>query len=341
MTRRTVCLLVLAAAFAAMIITAPDVVLIVFAGVLLAVFLHGGGQWIATRLGIADGWGIGIFLLAIIAALVGFFVAIAPSVGEQIDELTRRIPESLDALRSRIEGYAWGDALLERLRPEGLLSGAGGSAAASAVTTTFGALGNAVIILFIGLYGAIDPQVYRRGLRMLLAPSMRPRGEAVMQSVGETLRNWLSAQLMSMATVGVLTSLGLWIAGVPLAFALGLIAGLLAFIPNIGPVIAIAPALLLAFPEGLTTVLVVLGIYLAVQTLESYLITPLIQQEKVSLPPALVITAQLFFGVLFGILGLALATPITAVAMTLTRELYVEDYLEEEAADKASGKEPA
>jgi predicted PurR-regulated permease PerM len=200
----------------------------------------------------------------------------------------------------------------------------------SAVSSTFGALGNAVIILFIGLYGALDPGVYKRGLTMLLAPSIQERGDEVLRAAGATLRNWLTAQLLAMTVVGMLTGLGLWLAGVPLAFALGLIAGLLAFIPNIGPIIAIAPALLLALPEGRTTLLIVLAVYLGVQALESYVITPLIQQEKVSLPPALVIAAQLLFGVLFGILGLALATPIAAVVMTIVGMVYVQSYLDRE-----------
>lgn len=95
--------------------------------------------------------------------------------------------------------------------------------------------------------------------------------------------------------------------------------------------IAAAPAVLLAIPDGLTVTLLVVGVYLAVQTIESYVITPLIQQEKVSLPPALIISAQLLLGVLFGLIGLALATPIAAVLMTLTREVYVKDYLDREA----------
>lgn len=125
----------------------------------------------------------------------------------------------------------------------------------------------------------------------------------------------------------------------PLAFALGLIAGLLAFIPNIGPVIAIAPALLLALPEGRTTLLIVLAIYIGVQALESYAITPLIQQEKVSLPPALIIAVQLLFGVLFGLLGLALATPIAAALMTVINLVYVRDYLDRETARQGEGRD--
>jgi len=341
MTRRATSLLVLAVAVAGLLLVAPDVFLVVFAGILLAVLLDGGGHWIAGKLGIADGWGIGLFLAAVVVALGAFGVAIAPAVSDQIDELARRIPEAADSLRDRIEQYSWGSSMLDRLKPGGLLSPEGRSAAASAVTSTFGALGNAVIILFIGLYGAFDPGVYKHGTTSLLAPSLRVRGEQVMRDIAAALRNWLAAQLIAMTVVGVLTGAGLWIAGIPLAFALGLIAGLLAFIPNIGPVLAIAPALLLALPDGQATVLIVLAIYLSVQALESYVVTPLLQQEKVSLPPALVIAVQLLLGVLFGLLGLALATPLAAVAMTLLREVYVGDYLEREGAVDGRGDGPA
>ena len=168
---------------------------------------------------------------------------------------------------------------------------------------------------------------------------MRDRADEVLRETGATLRSWLSAKLMTMAVVGVPTALGLWIAGVPLPFALGLFAGLLAFIPNLGPIIGLLPALLLAFPEGQSTVLTVLAIYLGVQTLETYIITPLIQQRKVSLPPALVIAAQLVFGVLFGILGLALATPILAALKTIIRLVYVDDYLDGERPNVAASDE--
>lgn len=337
MTRQTISLLLLAATAAILLLLVPDVLLIVFAGILLAVFLQGGGHWIASRLGLADGWGIGLFLLGIVAALVIFTLAVAPAVGEQIDELTRRVPQAFETVRERLAAYSWGSALLDRLTPETLASSESRSAALTAVSSTFGALGNAVIILFIGLYGALDPGVYRKGLTLLLAPSIRRRGDEILRATAATLRNWLSAQLMAMTVVGVLTALGLWVAGVPLAFALGLLAGLLAFIPNIGPVLAIAPALLLALPDGLSMVLIVLAIYLGVQALESYVVTPLIQQEKVSLPPALVISAQLLFGVLFGILGLALATPIAAALMTVVGLAYVEDYLDRERSAVTAG----
>src|SRR5690606_44568 len=124
-------------------------------------------------------------------------------------------------------------------------------------------------------------------------------------------------QLISMTVVGVLTGAGLWLLGLPLAFILGALAALLAFIPNIGPVLAAVPAVLLALADGPTTVLWVIGIYVGVQAVESYLITPVVQQESVSLPPALTISFQLLMGVLYGILGLALATPLAALGLAL------------------------
>lgn len=330
--RRTVSLAVLAAALILLILVAPDVLLVIFAGILFAVFFGGGGGWIARKTGMPRPLGIGVFILLILAVLGGAMAGFAPAMAKQFDQLTQEIPSAFESLRERVEQYSWGERVTEAIDPSGLMSSESGLAAASAVTGTFGALGNFVIMLFIGIYGALNPGLYRSGVLALLAPSLRPRADEVMDKAGNTLRSWLTAQLMAMTAVGVLTGLGLWLIGIPLAFILGLIAGLLAFIPNIGPVLAAVPGVLLALPDGMNTVLMVVGVYVAVQALESYVLTPLIQQEKVSLPPALIITAQLLLGVLFGILGLAMATPLAAVGMTLITALYVDDYLERERA---------
>lgn len=331
MTRRKISLFVLGGIFVLLTLLAADVLLVIFAGLLFGVLLSGGGGLIARFTGLGRGWSIGAFILLVLLAFGGAFTAFAPAAAEQFDELARQLPDAFSSLRDRIATFSWGDQLLSRLAPSRLLSGEGGGMAATAVTSTFGALGNAVIILFIGLYGAIDPGLYRGGLRALLAPSLRPRADEVMDEVGSTLASWLGAQLISMTVVGILTWLGLWLIGIPLAFILGLIAALLAFVPNIGPVLAAAPALLLAVPDGMHAVGLVVAVYLLVQTVESYLVTPMIQQERVSLPPALIISSQLLFGVLFGLMGLALATPLAALGLTLFREVYVKDYLERES----------
>jgi predicted PurR-regulated permease PerM len=132
-----------------------------------------------------------------------------------------------------------------------------------------------------------------------------------------------------MTVVALLTVLGLWALGIPLALTLGLFAGLIKFIPNFGPILSALPPVLLALLSGPRQALWVVLLYLGIQTLESYVITPLVQQKVVSLPPVLVISAQLLAGSLFGFAGLALATPLLAVAMVLARTLYLEDVLGE------------
>lgn len=338
MTRRKVSMIVFAVALLAILIVAPDIPLMVFAAILLAVFLRGGGDFIAARLGIGQMLGLAAFavLLVVVAVAVGMLAA--PLIAGQAQELAERIPQAGQALADHIRSYSWGPDLLDQIRPEGLLR-SGGSGVASAVAGTFGAFGNLVILLIVGIYFAIDPKPYHRGLTLLFAPSLRPRVQVVLLATVRTLKRWLAAQLLAMATVGVLTGIGLWIVGIPLAPMLGLIAGLLAFIPTIGPILSMIPGLLLAFAIGPDAVLWALAVYLAVQALESYLITPIVQREMVSLPPALTITVQLLLGVLFGLIGLALATPMAAAGLTLVSMLYV-DYLNREQAPLPAQPEP-
>ncbi|AXQ95055.1 AI-2E family transporter [Cereibacter azotoformans] len=328
MSRRAVSLSVLAFVLALLILLAADVLLVIFAGILFGVFLSAGAGLVSRVTGVGRGGAIALFILLVTAGLIGSFLAFAPAMLEQADELARQLPPALESLRDRISSFSWGPSLLGRLAPSRLMSGEGGFAS-TAVSATFGAIGNFVIILFVGLYAAIDPGLYRRGLRALLSPELRPRGEEVMDVAGHTLRNWLGGQLISMSFVGLFTWLGLWLIGIPLAFILGLIAAILTFIPNIGPVLSAVPALLLAMPEGWSQVGLVLAVFLTVQAVESYVVTPIIQKERVSLPPALIISAQLLMGVLFGLMGLLLATPLAALVLALVREVYVHDYLEE------------
>ena len=313
-----------------MLVMMPGTLLLIFAGGLLAILFRTSGVYIARMLSIAPGWGVAIFLVGLLAVIVGGGFYLSPAISNQAEQLWEQVPNAVRNLRSGLEEYAWGRQLIERLNEGGLWPSGTGGAATQAVSSAFGYLGNTVIVLFIALYGAFDPATYRNGLLKLIAPSARGKAERVLDNSVKTLQSWLTAQLISMTVVGVLTGLGLWFIGIPLALLLGLIAGLLAFIPNVGPVLAATPGVLLAVPEGFHSVLLVLGVYLAVQALESYVVTPIVQQEKVSLPPVLVISTQLIFGSLFGLIGLALATPMTALFMQLISDLYVDDYLEKE-----------
>jgi predicted PurR-regulated permease PerM len=138
---------------------------------------------------------------------------------------------------------------------------------------------------------------------------------------------WMVGRFSSMAVVGIMTMIGLWILGIPLPFTLGVIAAVLSFIPNIGPIISVIPALLLALLDSPSKVLYVILLYIGIQTVESYIITPLIQKRAVSLPPALLISVQIMIGVLLGAFGLILATPLMVVIIVLVQTIYIQDII--------------
>lgn len=333
MTRRTVSLLVLAAALVLLLWMLPEVPLLVFAAALLGVFLDAGARLLRRVLPVPHGAGVLLFLLLLLLLAAGVSVMAARPMADQLNELWQQVPVAADRASTMLSRYSWGQELLDRLKPGNMeLPAGGGSTAFSAVGTTFGALANVVLVAFLGLYFALDPQLYRRGIERMVAPSLRPRARVLCEESAATLRGWLGAQMVSMAVVGVLTGVGLWLIGVPLAPVLGVIAALMAFIPTLGPVLAAIPAVLLGLADGLSGALWVIGVYVVVQSVESYLVTPYVQKRSVDLPEAATIIALVAFGLMFGFLGMLLATPMAALALMLVRRLYVEDYLEHEPA---------
>lgn len=335
MRRRPVSVIVFALLLVLLVWQVPDALLLAFAGVLLAVFLRGGGDLLFRRFGFSGTARVLLFTLLLVLLGAAFTLMAAPQLAEQSSQLWQQVPRVVEQGTQRLSQYSWGQQLLEKASPENLQLPSSGRSAFAVLGGTFGALGNFVLLIFLGLYFAVDPQLYRRGIEVLFPPSLRPKARATCEEAAETLRGWLGAQLVSMTVVGMLTTLGLWALGIPLAPLLGVIAALLTFIPNIGPVMAAVPAVLLGLESGLTGALSVVGLYLAVQTVESYLITPYVQKRSVDLPPALTIMAQVAMGTLFGITGLALATPLAAMGMTLVNRLYVDDYLEQERPEEA------
>jgi predicted PurR-regulated permease PerM len=141
------------------------------------------------------------------------------------------------------------------------------------------------------------------------------------------MRWWMIGRLASMTVIGVLTSLGMWLIGMPAPIALGALAGLLSFVPNVGPIVASVPGLLLGLGEGSWMVLWALGVYIVVQLVESNAITPLVEQYAVSVPPGVMIVTQFIFAVLAGVWGMIVATPLLVVAMVLVQQLYVREGL--------------
>ncbi|MGE3294541.1 MAG: AI-2E family transporter [Geminicoccaceae bacterium] len=312
--------------------TTINVLLLIFAGLLVGILLRACSMAVSCRTGLGPGLSLALVLIGLAALLAGAAFFLAPNVAVQLRLLADQLPKAWQELQDRL-GWLAGDDAFQTLeaRIAGSVRGAGGDVASQLVGAawgTVGVIGAAILIFFIGVYLAADPGSYRRGIVALVPPPRRGRASEILDALGSTLLWWLIGKSISMTVVGVLTWIGLWLLDVPLPLTLSLIAALLTFVPNLGPVLAAAPAVLLAIPAGLGLAAWVLAMYVAVQTIESYLVTPLVQQRTVALPPALVISMQLIMGALAGAGGLALATPLTAAGLVLTRELYVRDVLD-------------
>lgn len=173
--------------------------------------------------------------------------------------------------------------------------------------------GNFFIVIFLGLLLAAQPQLYRDGILRFVPKQRLPKATRLIDDIGETLRRWLLGQMATMATLFLLTWIGLTLIGIPGALVLGFITGLLTFIPNVGAIIAGALIVLASLGSGLTAIISAFMLYLGVQFLEGNVLTPLIQRHAISIPPATLFAAQIFLGVLFGLWGLALALPLIAV----------------------------
>ena len=208
--------------------------------------------------------------------------------------------------------------------------------ARNAFGITVGLAANTLVLIFLGLFFAADPAGYRDGFVMLVPPARRKRVREVLTEAGMALRWWLVGQLAMMALVAVSIGAMLALVGIPNAILLGVVTGLLNFIPFLGPILAAVPVFLAAVPEGLSTLLIVVVLFTVIQSVEGSVIGPLVQQRAVHLPPAWSLAALLIAGVLFGAIGVALATPLLAVLRVLLIRLYVEDLLEKGAAQAAA-----
>lgn len=331
-TARVLIVLALSALFVGLgllLWSAVEVFLLGFSGLLVALLLRGMAEWVGRSVSIPVGWALGLVALLLlgVVGLGGWFMA--SEVASQLDQLSKSLKESLGSIQGRLERYEWGREALQVPTARDLMSGKFNvfGRIGGVFITAFGAIANLVIVLFVGLYAAADPATYRRGILHLVPTGRRARAEEVLQTLGTKLRWWLLGRAANMTVVGLLTTVGLWMLGVPLALALGFIAFVLDFIPYIGPIASAVPAVLVGLTLGPMQALYVGLLYFGVQSLESYLLTPLVQQRAVQLPPALTILAQVLLGMLAGVLGLALATPLTVVGVVLVRKLYVEDVL--------------
>jgi predicted PurR-regulated permease PerM len=309
-----------------------QIILLAFAGTLLAVLLRTPADWLHGLIRIPPKLALFLEIVFVVGLLVLGGWLSAPSISDQFLQLREELPRSFAEAREQMRKTPAGRAL-EGLLPRGFdvpwaqLAGR----AAGILSTVAGTLFASVVFLVVGLFLAINPAVYRENALLLVAPSRREWSRRTLREMGDTLRAWLLGRLVGMAFIGVTTGLGLWALGVPLALSLGVLAALLAFIPNFGPVLSAVPAVLLALTQGWSQVALVIGLYVILQAIDNNVVTPLIEQKAVNLPPAFTGLMQILMGLLFGVLGLFLATPITSCLVILVRRIYVEDTLGEAA----------
>lgn len=319
-------------AIVALIVTAyflqyvVTILLLFFAGTVLAVLLDAITSTAQRYLPGGREVGLVAMMLFLVVVLGGTGLWVVPQLVTQVPELLQQLPEAWQTFRTRIQE----NALLQRafaevgdpsqwLQSSGVLG-----RATSVLSGAFDLLFNAFLITFIGMYLVVSPARYRHVALYPFRPPRQREYTALFGELGHELRYWLAGRGISMATVGILTAVGLWFLGVRLAFTLGLLAGLLSFVPYLGPVLALLPALLIAFAQSAVLAGWVALLYATIQIFETYLVTPLVQQRTTAIPPALLITAQLFGGVFGGVLGILMAAPLAVVSATVFRRLYIE-----------------
>ncbi|MEI6948609.1 AI-2E family transporter [Paraflavisolibacter sp. H34] len=300
-----------------------SVLLLILAGALIALYFRGLSGLLHRGLHLPEKGSLSIAIMGSLLLVAGFFWLAGNRITQQASQLSEILPSTVEKVKEELRKSPVGQHILQKAT-----SGRSMQKASAVMKTffrsTFGVLGDVYVVLFLGIFFTVSPRTYIHGFLQLMPYTARPRAGDVVGKAGATLTKWLKGKIFSMLVVAVLTVIGLLIIGVPMAFVLALIAGLLNFIPNFGPLIAMVPAVLVGFLKGPSTALLVAGLYIGVQVLESNVITPQIQKRLINIPPALIIMAQLFMGVLTGGWGLVLATPLVAILMVVVQELWVK-----------------
>lgn len=311
---------VLAAAIATLVIVwnGRYILLLLFGGAVGALLLSIPTSWVQKKLRLPRPLALSLVMLGVTGVLAAVAAFRGPALLLQLSTLQTDLPESVQQILTRINAQAWGRWVTSHMVTSAGSSD-GFSAAVSGIrsvmSVTSYTLAGMVVVLFTSIFLALEPDFYLRGLRRLTPVRHRAQLDVCLAGAGAALQSWLVAKLVSMVVIGVLVALGLWALRVPLPGTLGLIASLLTFIPNLGPVLSVVPAALLAFAISPVRGLLTLLLFGLVHFLESNVVTPLAERTIVRLPPALTLAVQLLLASMTGLLGVAIAAPLTAVLL--------------------------
>jgi predicted PurR-regulated permease PerM len=346
-----------------------SVLLLTFLGVLFGLALTAGVDWLERRR-VPRGIGAILLVLAFFGVLGGLGAATAPSITGQLQELRTQLPQAVKKIQSWVRERQDGvSQVLEQVAPDAAAGGPGakpnqgtqrqpqakpeqaegeseekpgggitdqlggvGRFAFGFFSSTLAALAGFILILFVAIFVAVDARTYHKGLMHLFPHRARPRAGEVLSSTATMLRRWLLTQFVAMLAVGTLTAGILLLLDVKAAIGLGIIAGILEFVPIAGPIIAAVPGIAMSFLDGPEKAVYVTLAYIAIQQVEANLITPLLMKRGLELPPVLTITAQGVLSLVFGFIGLLVAVPMLAAAMVPIKMLYVQDVVGDKVA---------
>lgn len=309
-----------------------NVLILIFAGVLIASYFRGISQYLQKKTGWKSWVTLTISTVGTLLLVVGLFWLIGATVTSQAEELEDTLPAIVEDVETALRGSAVGEELVEKIE-ETRDSPEITTYISRFFATTFGFIGDIYIIIIIGIFFTSSPQLYRSGITQLVPPRGRKKAEEVQDKLATGLKMWLGGKFIAMLAVFVLTAIGLAIIGIPMWLTLALLAGLLNFVPNFGPLAAMIPAILVGLAISPGTALTIAILYIAIQLLESSIINPQAQKKLIKIPPALIIISQLLIGALSGIWGVILATPIVLMIIILVQELYVEKLNAEENSE--------
>lgn len=341
---------------------ANQLVLVAFIGLLFGLAISAGVDRL-ERFRIPRGLGAAIVVLTFFALLYAIGALLAPTIAEQSDVLKAKLPEAIGRVEGWLQQGRNGGLFRpitggasntvppqgaqqqptanqpRTITPSDTIPEAPTSPLQQEIskqlqgatrylfpflTSTLAVLAALLVILFVAIYVAAEPDLYHRGLMHLFPHRMRPLAGEVLSRIATSLRRWLITQLIAMLVIGTVTTVVLLILRVKAPFALGVIAGFLEFIPTIGPILSAVPAVAMGFLDSPEKALYVVVAYIAIQQLEGHLLIPLLMKGGVDLPPVLTILSQALMALLFGFLGLMVAVPMLAAAMVPIKMLYVE-----------------
>jgi predicted PurR-regulated permease PerM len=311
---------------------AKSIFIVAFLGVLLGLAMTRAVDYL-ERARIRRGIGAPLVMVLLIGALVSLFALIGPSVREQTHVLARELPKAMES----VEAWVNRTPMKALVAPDGQPRRGGLTDRVTReirnatkflfpiVSTFLGAVGGVIIVLFMAMYIAAEPDLYREGMLHLVPHRHRERADEWLGTLRDTLRQWLLARLTAMVLIGLITAAGLTALGVKGAGALAVVAGLMEFVPFFGPVVSAIPAIGVALVDSPEKALWVIGLYILIQQLEGNVITPLLLEKRLDVPPAMTLVTVAALGIVFGVLGMLIAEPLLAVVLVTTKMLYVVD----------------